>query len=64
MYRVQSAHYNKQLSDNITATYSKTIDNKKSAIDAKAKQIAEKLEIADRTGCYANRDAYITLKDH
>ena len=64
IYRVTRAKYNKLLSDNITASYKKSTDDVKHDIDLEAKGIACRLEIADRAESFANRNAFITLKDH
>ena len=64
MYKLTPHQYNKLLNDNITVAYAKQVRDEKSNIDAEAKDIAEKLHIADRAEAFAKRDAYITLKDH
>ena len=64
IYKLQPAEYNKLLNDSITSSYEKSTDSTKAAIDKEAKQIAERLNIADRAETFAKRDAYITLKDH
>ena len=64
LYKLTPGQYSKLLNDNITSTYAKQSKDEKSAIDAEAKVIAERYEIADRAEAVAKRDAYITLKDH
>ena len=49
---------------NVTRTYKKADDTVKLGIDKEAKEIASDLKIADRMECYADRNAFVTLKDH
>ena len=64
MYKLSSKRYQKLLAENITATYKKSSDNTKANIDMEAKNIANKLKIADRVESFARRESFITLKDH
>ena len=64
IYKISPAFYNKLLNDNITSSYAKQTEELKGTIDAEAREVAEKLGIADRAEAIAKRDAYITLKDH
>ena len=64
IYKLSPEYYNKLLNDNITSSYAKQNDELKTSIDVEAKEVAEKLGIADRAEAFAKRDAYITLKDH
>jgi len=64
MYKLSSTQYQKLLAENITATYKKSSDNTKTNIDMEAKNIANKLKIADRVESFACRESFITLKDH
>ena len=57
-------NYNKLLRDNITKTYKKTNTNIKDNIDKEAANIAKSFHIQDRVERYANRNAFLTLKDH
>ena len=52
------------LRDNITKTYKKTNTNIKDNIDKEAANIAKSFHIQDRVEGYANRNAFLTLKDH
>ena len=64
IYKVSPEVYKKLLHDNITASYEKTTPLKKHEIDSEAKTIAEPLKLDDRIECLAEREAFITLKDH
>ena len=64
LYKLPKDSYNKLLNENITANYKKANSNIKHEIDLEAKKIASKLNLADRTESFANRNAFITLKDH
>lgn len=64
VYKMSQESYKKLLNDNITATYKKANYNMKHDIDKEASNIAKKLNLDDRIDCLANRDAFITLKDH
>ena len=57
-------NYNKLLHDNITITYKKTDSSIKDKIDKEAANIAESFHIQDRVENYAERKAFIILKDH
>ena len=50
--------------DNLTSTYKKVNTNVIHNINNEAKNIATNLRIADRAECMAERQAFITLKDH
>ena len=56
--------YRKMLKDNITKSYKTTHSAAKDAIDREASSIAARLGISRRVETYAQKDAYITLKDH
>ena len=64
LYKVPPDEYKKLLSDNITANYKKANKTVKTRIDREAKKIAKKLDLDDRIEQYAEKDAFITLKDH
>ena len=64
LYKISAEQYQHLLHSNITANYRKAGDEAKSSIDREAKDIAEKLTLADRVECFAQRDSFITLKDH
>ena len=64
LYEVSKEEYNKILDDNITKTYKKAHNNTKEAIDREAKSIANNLGLSDRMERFAERPAFVTLKDH
>ena len=64
-YRMPEDTYRKLLNDNITKSYKKTSnDNVKKGINREAAVIARRLEIADRVEVYAEKESYVTIKDH
>ena len=64
LYSTSKETYKQLLNDNITKSYKKTNDGTKRGIDLEAKAIATNLGLADRMEVYAERQAFITLKDH
>ena len=64
LYSVSKETYQKLLNENITKNYKKTDESVKSDINKEAKCIAQKLKLDDRMEAYADRKAFITLKDH
>ena len=56
--------YKKLLSENITKSYRTTGSTVKEEIDREASEIASGLMIAERVEVYAEKEAFITLKDH
>ena len=64
LYEVSKERYEKLLHESVTKTYRKADDNAKHDIDSEAKLIARKLELDDRIEVFAEREAFITLKDH
>ena len=64
LYKVPPDEYKKLLNDNITANYKKASTTVKTRIDREAKKIAKRLDLEDRIEQYAEKDAFITLKDH
>ena len=56
--------YSKLLHKNMTKTYKKIAVNTVSSINNEAKEIATKLNLANRINVTAEREAFITLKDH
>ena len=64
LYSTSKETYKQLLNDNITKSYKKTNDGTKRGIDHEAKAIATNLGLADRMQVYAERQAFITLKDH
>ena len=63
-YKLESSTYNDLLKQNITKSYKKAQPNTTQAIHSENKNIATKLGIDDRVDITANKDAFITLKDH
>ena len=63
-YKLEAAKYNQLLNDNITKAYKKADDNHMKNIDKEAKVIAKKFKIDDRVEVTAQKEAFITLKDH
>ena len=64
LYEMEVNDYKRMLQNNITTSYKKSTTNNKADIDNEAKQIVSSLGIADRVQCIAEKDAFITLKDH
>ena len=64
MYELDVEQYNKLLAENITKSYKKASSNPKNDIDLEAKAIASSLGLSDRVQCLAEKEAFITLKDH
>jgi hypothetical protein len=64
LYSMKADTYNKLLHDNVTKAYRKSNDSCKNDIDLEGKQIVDNLELTDRMEVFAERDAFITLKDH
>ena len=64
IYQMTPDNYNKLLTENITKDYEKANPNTVKQTSKEAKNIADKLEIADRIEDQSNKAAYITLKDH
>ena len=63
-YKLEPSKYNDLLEQNITKSYKKAQPNTVRDIHAEDKKIATKLGIDDRVDATANKDAFITLKDH
>ena len=64
MYEMPRDQYAKLLHDNITKSYQKSDPTIKQNIDREARTLAEPLNLDKKMECYANRPAFITLKDH
>lgn len=63
-YKLSKADYDELLQKNICKTYKKANNNTATNINVEAKHIASKLGIGDRVESMANKEAYVTLKDH
>ena len=64
LYEMETEQYRRLLRNNITATYRKSGVNKKLEIDREAKEIVNDMSLADRIDCIAEKNAFVTLKDH
>ena len=64
LYEMDVNEYKKMLANNITTSYKKSNTNNKAAIDREARHIVEPLGLTNRVQCIAEKDAFITLKDH
>ena len=64
IYSMNKEDYNKLLRDNVTKSYKKSSTDIKQSIDKEAAGISKHLKLEDRMETYADRQAYITLKDH
>ena len=64
VYEVDKTTHDKLIMDSITSTYKKANTNTINTINNKAKNIATNLNIADRAERMAERQAFLTLKDH
>ena len=63
-YKLEPSEYNNLLEKIITKSYKKVQPETTQAIHKQNKDIATKLRIDDRVDTTANKDAFITLKDH
>ena len=63
-YKLEPSKNNDLLEQNITKSYKKAHPNTVRGIHTENKKIATKLGIDDRVDTAANKDAFITLKDH
>ena len=64
MYELSKDEHDKLLSNNITKTYRKCSSTAKRHIDKEARELSKHLELDNRMEQYAERNAFITLKDH
>lgn len=63
-YKIDVNEYNNLIQNSITKTYKKAPPSTVKNIDTEAKYIAEKLELQDRIEKLAEKESFITLKDH
>ena len=63
-YKLEPSKYNDLLEQNITKSYKKAHPNTVRDIHVENKNMATKLGIDDRVVTTANKNAFITLKDH
>ena len=64
LYEMDTDQYRRLLRNNITTSYRISQTNNKAEIDLEAQAIASSMNIADRIDQIAEKDAFITLKDH
>ena len=64
LYSVSKQEYEKLLVENITKSYMKAGDNVIKSVKDEAKKIAKSIKLDDKMQRYANKNAFITLKDH
>ena len=64
MYAVGRDQYNKLLSDNVTNLYKIAPTDTYTKINTEAKSIVTELGIAERVERMAEKEPYVTLKDH
>ena len=63
-YKMDPPSYNQLLQKNITKTYKNISTQTVSSIENRSKSIANKLNLTDRINTTAEREPFITLKDH
>ena len=64
IYKALPEQYKKFLKENVTKTYKKSTERLEKSINLEAKNIAKKLDLAERVECLVKNPAFITLKDH
>ena len=64
VYKMSKDTYRKMLTENITKTYKKADNEIIKDINKEAKKIAVNLKLEEKMESYADRNAFITLKDH
>ena len=63
-YEMNPTAYNKLIKENVTKTYKKSSDKIVDKLNTQAARIAEQLKLDDRMEKLAQKEAFITLKDH
>ena len=63
-YKMEPKRYNELLTENITKNYKKASLKEAAAVNQKSREIAENLQLEDRIEKLAEKQVYITLKDH
>ena len=63
-YALQKSCYQKLITENVTKTYKKSTNKTVKQINKKAASISRKLKLDDRIEVLAQKEAFITLKDH
>ena len=64
LYKLEPSTYNDLLEISITKSYKKALPETTQVIHKENKHIATKLGIYDRVDTTADKDAFMTLKDH
>ena len=64
IYKAPPEQYKKRLKESVTKAYKKSTERLEKSINLEAKNIAKKLDLAERVECLAKKPALITLKDH
>ena len=64
LYSVKKETYDKILTKNITKSYKRVSDDVAKNINKEAKLIAHDLKLEEKMECYAQRNAFVTFKDH
>ena len=63
-YEMNTTAYNKLIKENVTTTYKKSRDKIVEKLNAQSARIAEHLKLDDRIEKLAQKEAFVTLKDH
>ena len=63
-YRMDTTAYNKLINENVTKTYKKSNSKVVDKLNAQSARIAEHLKLENRIEKLAEKEAFITLKDH
>ena len=63
-YKMDQQNYTELVNTNLTKTYKKTTQNEVATINKEAKHIAESSNLSDPVEILAQKEAFITLKDH
>ena len=63
-YEMNTSAYNKLIKENVTKTYKKSSGKVVEKLNAQSAKIAEHLKLGDRIEKLAEKEAFLTLKDH
>ena len=63
-YKMSPDNYNDLVARNVQKTYKKSTSDQVNEINQEAKNLAEELDLEDRIDIMAQRESFITLKDH
>ena len=63
-YKMDREKYNELVNKNVTKTYKKASKSEVLSMNREAKQIAENIKLSDRIEQLAEKEVFITLKDH